>query len=146
MGGISVFAYVIEQALNHAEDSDLGIGRQALLLAGDDEVTSQLAFGFKVLHVSLEGRVEAEVVQHHRSQVEDKLSHFLKGTGYRAFQVTQFGASSQRVGVEQSLADLGLQDEVRKRLGWAVMHLTSQPLTLILLGTDNAYDRAAFGL
>src|SRR5204863_921381 len=49
----------------------------------------------------------------------------------------QLAAGPVRIAPEQALHDLGLEDDVREALGWAVVHRASDLAAQVLLGVEH---------
>ncbi|MCG3141988.1 MAG: hypothetical protein HDKAJFGB_03348 [Anaerolineae bacterium] len=75
---VRVFRHIRQEFLNRTENGDFDIGRERAV-AAQIQGHGQFVDGFKLLGVAPNRRQQAEVVQHHGAQRENKIAHALKG-------------------------------------------------------------------
>ncbi len=83
--------------------------------------------------------VEPELHQHRRPELPDEGAHVAQLAAQQLAQEAQLGAGHGRVGVEDAVDELHLEDRVRQRLGRAVVDLLGEADALALLGLDDPH-------
>ena len=77
--GLRLVDALHERVLDEPEDRDLVVGRQAAVPAGAREVDVDAVLVDERLDIAPERRHETEVVQDHRSELEDESTKLLQG-------------------------------------------------------------------
>src|SRR5439155_19599247 len=109
----------------------------AAIATAGGEVDADLVLVDERLHVPAERRDEPEVVEDHRPELEDEAAELLQRLADLLAEAPELLTGARCVAVEEPLADLGLQHDVRECLRRAVVHLPGQPAALLLLGLDD---------
>ncbi|HEY8861812.1 MAG TPA: hypothetical protein VIN37_06975 [Candidatus Limnocylindria bacterium] len=92
------------------------------------------------LDVAAQRRHEPEVVEDHRAELEDEAAQLLQRLVHHLAERRELLARTILVHAVEALADLRLQDDVRHRLGGAVVDLAGDPPPLLLLSVDDGLE------
>src|SRR5439155_5719951 len=95
------------------------------------------------LNVPAERGDQAEVVEDHRPKLEDEPAELLQRLVDHLPERRQLTARLLGVDVEETLADLRLEDDVRHRLRRTVVDLPGDALALLLLRIDDRLQQTA---
>src|SRR5205807_3712583 len=111
--GLRLVDTLDERVLDQPEDRDLVVGRQTAVAAGAREVDAHAVLVDERLDITAEGGNEAEVVEDHRAELEDEPSELLQCLVHHLPQRRELAPGLLSVDVEEALADLRLEDDVR---------------------------------
>src|SRR2546428_7540374 len=104
--GLRLVDALDERVLDQTEDRDLVVGGQAAIPAGAREVDPHSVLVDERLHIAAERRHETEVVEDHRTQLEDEAAQLLQRLVHHLPEGRELAARFLRVDVEEALADL----------------------------------------
>src|SRR5207253_11121569 len=85
----------------------------------------------------------SEVVEDHRPELEDEAAQLLQRLVDHLPERGELAPRLLRIDIEETLADLRLEDDVRHRLRRAVVHLARDALALFFLGVDDGLKKTA---
>ena len=117
-------ADVVQRFLHDAEDADLGILRELLLLALHGDGSIEHAALAHLADQLAQRRLKAEIVERHRAHVEDDLAHVRQTAANMLAKLLQTTLRLLGIAVDHALDDRRLKDEIRDVLRRAVVQLT----------------------
>src|SRR5256714_8112232 len=132
-----------QRVLDQTEDRDLVIGRQPAIPAGAREIDAHAVLVDQRLDIPAKCRHKTEVVEDHRPQLEDEPPQLLQGLVHHLPQRRELATRLLGVHVEETLADLRLEDDVRHRLRRAVVDLAGDALAFFFLRVDDGLKETA---
>src|SRR5256885_3778245 len=141
--GLRLVDALDERVLDEPEDRHLVVRWEAPVTARAREVDAHPVLVDERLDVAAESRHETEVVEDHRPQLEDEPPQLLQGLVHHLPQRRELATRFLGVDIEQALADLRLEYDVRHRLRGTVVHLAGDPLAFLFLRVDDGLKETA---
>ena len=130
-----------DRLVDEPEQGALHVHRQTPVRAERLELDRDLRAPAAIAGDAPKSRHQAQIVQHHRPDVEDERLRGVESVLDHADQLADFGFGHARIAVQEPLHDLGLQNDVRQTLGRTVVHRPRDLTPHVLLrGEDQSRD------